>query len=295
MAVSLSGWDAKLFQTEVIKAFVEAGKIDDSWYLRTNSNSASVLYGNMAAMTVKNAADGSDLADAGSTETGTTITSDNPLKVWNYIPLSALSTHGETNVVSQYASMFGAQLRESYETELANLLTTSSPTTITFNDDTGYTGSDVADALRDVSKTFDINKVPTIDRYVLLHPTYFTAMYNVAGVRSADYISGGDNSKPFNEMNFLGMRVRSAVLGFNVDNSANTNLDSKYRTNLSGATPVWGVAWCKSALAVNFYENITITDDLIPQKDAILVKARMLVGTGLTRGAGSRIIIKGDI
>jgi hypothetical protein len=295
MSVVLTGWDSKQFANDVIKAFVEANKIDDSWYMRTMSKQASVVYGNIAAVTAKNSADGSELADAGNTETGTSITADNPLKVWNYIPLSAINTHGDSNVVAQYAQHLGIALRNAYELELANFLTTSSPTSITFNDDVGRTGQDIADALRDVAKTFDANNVPTVGRYVLLHPTYFYDMYNVAGVRSGDYISGADNSKPFQEMNFLGMRVRSATLGFNTDNSANTNLDSKYRTNLAGATPTWGVAWHQSSLGVNWYEAPSISDDLIADKDAILVKARMQIGTGLTRGAGSRIKLVGDV
>lgn len=291
MGVSLSGWDSKQFMTDVIKAFTETGKIADDWYIRSNSNETQVVYGNLAAITVKNQADNSELADAGNTETGTTISADSPLKGWVYIPKSVISTHGSAKPVMEYANALGVYLRETYEKQLVNFLATSSPTSVSFNDDAGFTSAEVAAALVEAVTNFDNGKVPGDGRCALLRPTFFTSLWNVAGVRSSDFISGQDNAKTFSELNFLGMKVRSYVGDLNTNQSSNTNYDSKYRTNMTG---IHGVAWHRSALACNWYEAPSIEDGEIFDKDSILVKARLLIGTGLTRGAPARQTLTGD-
>lgn len=294
MAVTISNWDTKIFSQDVIKAFSEAGRIPDNSYMLTNTNESIVVYGNLASVTPANTADGAtDLADAGNTETSTTVEADAPLKVWAYIPMSAISTHGSANVVANYAEHLGQQLRMAYEKRLANLLCTTSPTSVTFDDElTDSTlGTSVAQALKNVASTFDTNFTPIDGRYCLLRPNEFTSLYNVAGVRSSDFISGVDNGKAFQSMNFMGMTVVSYTGDFKTDKSADTNYSSKYRVNLSN---VYGVAWHKSALACNWYQAPVVTSDEIPEKDCVLVKARLVMGTGLTRGAGYRIVINGD-
>ena len=299
MGVVLSNWDSKLFATDVLKAFVEAGRIPDDSFMRSNTNESQIVYGNMASITVKNTADNVDLADAGATETSTIISADLPLKGWVYIPKSAITTHGSASVVSNYAMMLGQNLREQFEKRISNLVATSSPTSVAFDDElttaTGL-GAAVAEALVTVVKNFDAGNVPNDGRICLLHPTYFTTLWNQAGMRSSDYIQGVDNAKPFSEINFLGMRVRSFNGNFGTDTSADTNYDSKYRINMSNATgnKCWGVAWQRSALAVNYYEMPTVEDGEVFHKDSILVKGRVLIGTGLTRSAPARQIIVGD-
>ncbi len=299
MGVNIANWDETKFSGMVINSYVEAGRIPDDSYIRQSSTEAKTVFPALGSITVKNAADNVLLADAGATETSVTISADTTLKGWVWIPLSAISTHGTNNVVQSYAEQLGQDMRAGYEKRLAILAATSSPSAVTFDDEltdaTGL-GAEIAAALKNVNKTFDIANAPAVGRFCLLHPTYFSTLWNVAGTRSSDYITGADNSKPFSELNFMGMRVRSYTGAFGASTAADSNYPSKYQADFTNATgsKTWGVAWIKSAMGVNVYEDLTVSSDLIPQNDAILVKARMLVGTGLLRGAGYRVAINGD-
>lgn len=299
MAVSLANWDTRQFASDVILAFSEAGKIPMDSYIRKNTNESLVVFGQTSAVTVANVADGTALADAGGSESAVTIQADNPLKAWVYIPTSVISTHGSVNALSNYATEIGSRLREKLDYRLINLLATSSPTSVPFDDEAAtdaLMAVEIATALKTVAKNFDIAKTPVDGRFVALHPTYFTTLYQVAGIRSGDFITGADNAKPFQSLNFMGMTVISFVGNFGVDTSADTAYDTKYRINMSVATgnKCWGVAWHRSALGVNYYEMPTVTEDFIPKEDQWLVKGRCLPGTGLLRGAGYRQIIVGD-
>lgn len=295
MAVVLTNWNSTQFATDTIKAFIEAGKVSDDSYLYSDTNETTLRYGGLAAIAVSNTADTTtDYTDSTITEAGTDVSPDDPLKAGVWIPESTISTNGSANILSNYSQQLGASLRSGFEKRFINLVGKNATLqqNLTLS---GVTGSTVADALAGVSKQFDIANVPEANRYVGLHPTYFSLLWNVAGTRSSDFVSVGDNTKPFNELNFLGMNVRSMTYGLTANSSSDTTMSSKYRVNFaslgSPAGAVVAVAWHKTSIAVNWYEPLKVAAAGIFQKDMVLVKGRCLVGSGVTRTGACAIIV----
>lgn len=282
-----TNWATKDLAPDLIMAFNEAGKIGDDWYLRTTYNSKTVGYALQAAPTVLQSYDGAVLSDPATTESSADITPDTkPYRGQVYITQAAQDTN-EVDLFKGYITDLAQVMRSKFERALVNyMLTTAAATgqTVLFNDDSSYTATDVADAVVGAVTALDILNAPSENRVGLLHPTYLTKLYSNAAFRSGDFISGQDNSRPFTELNIMGVKVRSGSYSFGVDDSSNTDYgDSKYKINNAGGQPNWGCIWHKQALAVNYYGMPTVKVEQLPGQEMAVISARMYVGTSSPR------------
>lgn len=290
-----TNYDDKIFAADLVKAFVETASVGDNSIIRTNSQDSSIQYGSMALPAAQNLADGTTLSDTTTTEGGNTLSADSPIKNWVFIPKSALETHGFVNIISNYADLMGQGLREAVDVRLTNLIAKSAAATggaqvITFDNEaaagSAY-GQAVADCIDAVVVAMDTAKVPQNDRYMCVHPSFLAGLYQIAGFRSGDFVTPGgvDNRLPMNTLKFRGLNITSGVLKFKTDTSADSTLATKYQYNGAGtgANQTYGVAWHKSAVAINYFAEPYVESGDVFQQCSKLVIGRCTMGSVITR------------
>lgn len=304
-----TAWDTQAIAAQALNQFNQVGIIDDSSFLRFQSNTTNFVVPNVANVTASYTSPGATLSGVGSTETSVILTPDTKISASIDIPYEVLWTHSGVGPET-YSQSIGNNLRKKFEMSLQMLVAANAPTQVTFDKDatasTSPTQTAVAEKLmQDISYNFDANEIDPNDRFVFLHPLAFTWCASVPGIRSGDFIgtnsvNGNGNQRPFQEFMYLGMRVRSYVGKFLTNASSDTTFASKYRTNLASAgSPaggVYGIAYHKSALAVNYFQQIEVMLDNLPQTGSWLLTGVMQAATGLPRGstAGSSMVIVGN-
>lgn len=298
MANVYSNWDDKKAYARVLMAFQESMKFTPGSHIVTMGNNTQTVFARHINRTAVNAADGTELAATNNTEAGTTLSLDTPLKVWDYVPYDQIASHSQ-GIIDSTLRQQGSDLAAGVQNRLcANLIKNAGQIVLFDDEDTSTLGTTVSTALKKVVVAFDRANVDQQNRYCFLHPTYFASMWNVAGTRSSDFISGQDNGRAFVEQNFLGLRVRSANMVFATDISADTNYATKYRGDFAqygaAVSPVWGVAWQADSLAVQYAEEMNVTSADIPDKESVLCRSRVHFGSACPQHADSIIILQGD-
>lgn len=300
-------WDTTAIATKALYAFGQVGIIDDSSFLRYQSDSTNFTVANIADVTVANTDPGATLSGVGATQTAITLTPDRKLSASKDIPYEVLWQHSSASP-DEYAMTIGRNLRQNFEKRLQLLVAKNAASQVTFDKDASTSSERIAameKMLQDISYNFDNNEIDPSDRFVYLDPLPFTWCASVPGVVSGDFIGqaalvNGGTRRPFQEFNYLGMRVRSFKGFFRVNKSSDTNLDTKYRQNMasmgSPSGACYGIAYHKSALAVNYIKDIEIMLDKLPGTGSWLLSGFMNVATGLPRDgvAGATQVIIGN-
>lgn len=307
--VLTTAWDTQAIAAQALQQFNNVGIIDDSSFLRFQSGTTNFVVPNVANVTASYTSPGATLSGVGSTETSVILTPDSKISASIDIPYEVLWTHNGVSP-DTFAQTIGTNLRKKFEMSLQLLIAKNAPTQVTFDKDatasTSPTQTAVAEKLlQDISYNFDANEIDPNDRFVYLHPLPFTWCASVPGIRSGDYIgtdavNRNGNQRPFQEFMYLGMRVRSYVGKFLTNAASDTTFDSKYRQNMasmgSPAGGCYGIAYHRSALAVNYFQPIEVMVDKLPGTGSWLLSGFMQAATGLPRGstAGSSMVIIGN-
>lgn len=291
MALSVTAWALTTFQGQVVEAYNEADILGQPFVYRFDPGSANGLYPKIANRTVTNRADGSELTASNTTETSVTVAFDNPEGVNELISYQQVHTYN-LQAPTQYARAFGRQLAEKLQNNLiaycAKVATGNSTSMtsgtyrtddngeISFNDE-GTDGTDIANAVLSGLARMSADKVPSVGRLGVIHPTQFNLLRKVNYVVSKDYVSNEDNKRNFDKIVFGNAQLYSLASVFNTNISSDTNYAAKYRANLtseSGLGPVLGVMWQDEALAVREAERPNGRIDDIADKNSWLIQAR---------------------
>lgn len=304
--MSLStNWNTTFWNGVFQQSFLENNKLRDEMFnyvyqKGTNGFRYKTTVTTEAANTV------SALSGPGSSQTGLSVTVDNPLVAHEFIGYDQMNVNQTgTELNTAFAAALASRLAN---TRQAQMLAFFAKTTYdagasnraSFNDEATTTedmGKTVYGALNSIASTFCQNGIPEGDRYVALHPTQFYALRTYAPAASRDYIS----PSPVNQdsllggIQILGFTVVPIYGPFNQDLTGKSTWASKYQLNLAGTAPakIFGLAWHKNSLAVFESEKPTLKIDDSPENQAMLFTARTQFGTGIVQQSGA-VAIHGD-
>lgn len=299
MPLTTTNWNATQTSLEVIQAYTDAAIVPDNAFIKAVGREAQTLFPSISARTATNAADGSAALTIGSTtETAVTLQPDSPLKVWEYIPYSNINT-SPVNFISAYTQRLGADLRDAHDRRIINLVMKTAAAVaagaqeIIFDNE--GTGSAVAGALKDTVVYMDLAKIPQDNRFLFLRPTEMGKLFDIASIRSGDFITGADNKNNLTRLMFMGLNCISYNGWFNTDTSALSGLAAKYQFNAASATqPYVGAAWQRNALAIQYFEEVNVKSSNQDVYESMLVTARLQMGTAVLR-TSSMVTLRGDV
>lgn len=304
MTLDVSAWNTTV-RDRTIQAFAESEIVPNgSFDARNFPNQANLRFPKISKRYAQNAADDSaDLGVGAVTEPTVTLSLDNPLKLWDYIPQSALNTQ-QQSIDGDYAVRLGRDLRRGHDNRLIafavnQAIARAGSAGLVAWDDDGATEEARGDAagavLKKILQNFANAQVPDNEpKWGILHPDLFFDLLSSRFARSRDFTMSSDNSGHVTEIQFGGARFRPAVSIFKQDFTLEgTELDGAPAKYLADFTTVDGVAWAGSALGVGYVETASTQTDYIPQKESLLVKARMQFGTA-SKQAEAFCYVAGD-
>ncbi len=290
MTLDVSAWNDTV-RDRVIQAFAESEIVPNgSFDSRNFPNHANLRFPKISKRFAQNAPDDSaTLGVDNVVEPTVTLSLDDPLKLWEYIPQSALNTQ-QQSIDSDYGTRLGRDLRRGHDNRLIAfsvkqaVARAASAGKVTW-DPTGTTeeakGDNAGEVLKEIIRNFANAQVPDNEpKYGILHPDLFFDLLSSRFSRSRDFTSDSDSSGRITSIRFGGIEFRPAVSIFDQDfSSPVTELDGAPAKYLQDFTDHFGVAWAGSALGVGYVEPAGTSSDYIPQKESLLVKARMHLGT----------------
>lgn len=304
MATNISistNWDTTFWNGAFQTAYVENNKLTDNMFnyvYQKGTNGFRFKTINTAAAVHTNSA----LSGASTSETGASITVDNPLVVHDYLGYDQMNVNQTgTELNTGYAAALATKLANARQALLLARLGKDAVTnskTVTFDDEASTLadkGAEIFGALASLASTFIVNGIPEGDRYVALHPTWFYALRAYAPSASRDYvgIAPANEASLMSGVQILGWNVMPIYGPFLQDNSSNTNWASSYRWDATVATGAkgYGVAWHKNAFGVFESEKPSLKIDDSPENQAMLFTARCQFGTKIVQSTGCYAIV----
>jgi len=302
MTLSVSAWDTQV-RADVIQGFTESGVVPDGSFIKkVHTNQASLIFPKLNRRFPENTPDGgAALGFLSETEPGITLALDEPLKLHEDIPDSAMNTQQGT-IEGDFSVRLGRDLRYGHDNRLIAFATNQGIARSSFagrvqwqnvpatQDTTEKRGDAAGEVLSDCLKNFaDAEVGDTTRKYVVFEPDLFYNLLNSKFVRSRDFTTDADNSGNVMRIRFGGLTVSSAVSIFNSDQdgSAGTRLfgaAAKYLANFS-TERVSGVAWSEDALAVGYVEPLNVRSSYEASREGLLIRARTHFGTTATQDA----------
>ncbi len=303
MTLSVSAWDT-LVRADVIQGFTESGVVPDGSFIKkVHTNQAALIFPKLDRRFPTNLPDGGGVLGFGSqTEPGITLALDDPLKMHEDIPDSAINSQQET-IEGDFAVRLGRDLRYGHDNRLIAFATNSGIARTSFagrvqwqnipatQNTTELRGDAAGEVLSDCLKNFADAEVGDLTRkYVVFEPDLFYNLLNSRFVRSRDFTTDTDNSGNVMRIRFGGLTVSSAVSIFNSNQTGVTgskldNAAAKYLADFT-TERVSGVAWSEDAMGVGYVEPLNVRSSYEASREGLLIRARTHFGTTATQSEG---------
>ncbi len=301
--LNVSAWNTKI-RADVIQGYTEGGiVVDGSFIKKVHTNQASLIFPKITRKFADNVADGGvALAFTSGTEPGVTLSVDEPLKMHEDIPDSAMNLQQET-IEGDFATRLGRDLRYSHDLRLVAFSTNQGIARSSFagrvqwqnvpaSENTVELRGDAAgETLSDILKNFSEAEVAdTTRKYVIFKPDLFFNLLNSRFVRSRDFVSDADNAGNVLRIRFGGLTVTSAKAIFDQDESADPSprlglAPAKYHADFT-AELVAGCAWSEDALGVGYVEPLNVRSSYEASREGLLIRARTQFGVTATQDTG---------
>lgn len=305
-ALDVSAWDTQV-RADVIQGYGESAIVPDgAFYQKVHTNQASLIFPKLTKRFAANSADGAaQLGVQSETEPGVALALDNPLKLYEYIPTSALNTQQGT-IEGDFGERLGRDLRRGHDNRLIAFATAQGIARaanigeISWQTGVGYVTSlekaeAAGDVLKDILKNFAASQIPENERkYVVVDPDLYFDLLRSDMVRNRDFASGQDNRSTVDRIMFGGLTVLPAqsIWGTDQDASAGTELEGAPAKYLDDYSTYFGCGWSEPALGVGYVETLHTQVDNAPTWESVLVRARTQFGTAARQAEGFIAVVK---
>ncbi len=306
MTLDISAWDT-VVRSDVIQGYSESPIVlDGSFLKKVHTNQASLTFPKIEKRIADNAPDGgNELGFLSVVEPNVALTLDNPLKLHEDIPDSAMNV-SQTTIEGDFAKRLGTDLRYGHDLRLIAFATNQGIARTSFagrviwannpaNEDTTEKRGDAAgEVLSGVLKGFAAAEIgDNVRKYVVFAPDLFFNLMNSRFVRSRDFSSESDNTGNVMRIRFGGLTVTSAVAIFNLDEDPGVklgpNAPSKYTGDFT-VNRIQGCAWAEDALAVGYVEPLSVRSSYEASREGLLIRARVHFGTTATQSEGFQYV-----
>jgi hypothetical protein len=308
----LTAYAKTTWGAQVLAAYTQSNRLSNDYFIYTyEPGMPNKVYPKTISASAKHEADGTAVAGSSATAEATTVTVDSvPLKRYDKFTYQSVNTFG-TEIPSWHAKQFGRDLaalsmncKASFialcalgESQIgANNYRQDGNGIVTFDQTlTGEeAGQAVFDAILDAHKQLDHDLVPQDGRVVVLDPSIGYDTYKSKYIANMNYNNSGGTQKGVESRVIAETPMIVTPTIFNSDQSANTNVLSKYRydfTNVADQGPLLGFVFYDQAFALHEVEkaNGGIVD--FPNEFVWQVHAREHWGMATCRTVGAIALV----
>ena len=279
----------KIYGGMVVTAFRRKTAFMDKHLIRSITSGKSAQFPRTGKVTAAYHTPGDEITGTQANQAEAVITVDDILLSALFLPeIDELISHYE--VRSEYAAQQGEELANIFDTNVARMAILASreenpvdglPDGENLVDANALTDADAfADMLFEAQGIMAENDVPDSDRWCFVKPTtYYSLVSSSSKAIHRDFAGAGSYAD--------GVIIRIAGLPIvmtnnlpTADDSANTDLNSKYRGDFTG---VAGLVMHRSAVGTVKLKDLTVESTWDPRRLGDLLTARYLVGHGWLR------------
>ena len=314
--VNVTAFSRTEFARSVTLAYYLADVLGTDKFLFGNKGQQETWsYPILSVTTPSNAPDtaGTVLSSAsGVAESAPKLTLDNVLKLHRWIPYDELDTEQVLNLPSAYGRRLGEDIGTG---RITRILTHMMDTALTSGGrENAYDlrtratlGEQTARALEDASANMTIAGVPLQGRWAALYPTHYNALARVETAMKTTMGGSAVVAHPQRQaLMFADFTIITSGASFNTDFSTSSQIpfyDTKYQKNNqktgSGGSPphgdFYGVTWHRDVYAVRHTGSPIVRISDSPPHEAILVTARLHMGTVAIQPTALRVLEDDDV
>lgn len=296
MALDVTAWAQTSHKNDIVYAYNLGDYIGKGMIIETfEKGLKNKLFPRVINRTSVNAADGTELSANSNTDTGPTVSTVNPHKIWEYVPYSVVADYGQI-VPTSLSRQLGQNLGEGRADRIVSFIAKTAAAlgayTVsdnsggihTYTEDSGLSGDNIAEALFDVFAAMDRAKVMKTSRVCVINPKQFYELRTNNYFANADWTTVADNSGMNERFRAFGVDFINFPSIFGTNNASNTDYDTSFRYDASSDV---ATIWDKNSFALHASEKTSGSIKDIADKEAWLVLAREIWGMNKLQGNGT--------